>query len=117
MLYEREKDKSSLTPVGMIDRNITIIIISMAVTLFLGVVIFPYILPALTVHLSPATSPPFPAFNETGLFKQLNKQELALEKNMSEHPCTGGGINPRPGVLCPEDNNMTKLFHTANNTV
>jgi hypothetical protein len=64
-------------------------------------------------QLSNGTAVPFPPLP----MPQLQKQEQALEKNMSEHPCTGGGINPRPGVLCPEDNNMTKLFHTANNTV
>ena len=54
---------------------------------------------------SNGTAVPFPPLP----MPQLQKQEQALEKNMSEHPCTG--------VLCPEDNNMTKLFHAANNTV
>jgi hypothetical protein len=83
----------------------------MAVTLFLGVAIFQYILPALIVRLSPP--PPLPVLpaNETELFKQLNKQQLALEKNLTLYPCSGGGsLNPRPGVLCPEDNKTTRLF-------
>jgi hypothetical protein len=61
--------------------------------------------------------PPTPA-NQTDLFKQLQKQQLAIDKKMAQFPCSGGGsLTLRPGVLCPEDNNMTKQFHTANNTV
>jgi hypothetical protein len=92
----------------------------MTVALFLGVAIFPYILPALIVHLSlPPSQPPFLPPNETDLFKQLNKQQQALEKNLTRYPCSGGGsLNPRPGVLCPEDNNTTRLFHpNPNNTI
>jgi hypothetical protein len=93
----------------------------MAVALFLGVAVFQYILPALIVHLSPppSPSPPFLPPNETDLFKQLNKQQQALERNLTLYPCSGGGsLNPRPGVLCPEDNNTTRLFHlNPNNTI
>ena len=104
--------------VGMIDRNFTIIIISMAVSLFLGVAIFPYIIPFLIVHIQPPPSPPFLAVNQTDLFKQLQKQQLAFEKNVMKYPCSGGGsFNPRPGVLCPEDNNMTKQFIPNNSIV
>jgi hypothetical protein len=102
-----------------LDRNVTIIIISMAVALFLGVAVFRYILPALII-LPPAQLPPLsPNGTHLDLFKQLNKQQQALEKNLTRYPCSGGGsFNPRPGVLCPEDNNNTRLFHpNPNNTI
>jgi hypothetical protein len=59
-------------------------------------------------QLSNGTAVPFPPLP----MPQLQKQEQALEKNMTLHPCTGGGTTLRPGVLCPEDNNLTKLFHS-----
>jgi len=89
----------------------------MGASLFIGVVIFPYIIPSI-VHLPPSQSPPLPP-NQTDPFKQFNKQQRALEKNLTLYPCSGGiSLNPRPGVLCPEDNNTTKLFHpNPNNTI
>ena len=82
----------------------------MAVTLFLGVAIFPYILPALIVHLSPPPSSMPAPFNVTDQIIKSMKVQQALEKNMS-NPCSPAAILNQ-GILClPQNNNLIQLYH------
>jgi hypothetical protein len=95
-------------------KQYVIIVAAMAVTMILGVAMFPHIITSLIVHRQPP-----PAFipqdsNLTDqILKSIQAQEPSFQKNMTLHPCIGGGTTLRPGVLCPEDNNLTQQYHPS----
>lgn len=80
-----------------------IIVVSMAVVIFIGVATFP----SLVSMIFTAVPPPPPTLpNETDLFKQLQKQQLAVEKNMANFPCHVNA-SLQSGILClPQDQQL-----------
>ena len=97
-------------------KQYSIIVVSMAVAFVIGVGVFPFVIASAINDILPPPSPPFLGGNQADLMKQLQKQELAIEKSRAEHPCTGGNLTLRPALLCPEDNNNTRMFLPGNMT-